>query len=602
MSTPILVSLLAAALALPQSFPAQQHATPAAAAPASLPDRVKALDSVFADYWEQQLKDDPEMASALGDKRYDDALSDYSVSGYNAHLEHERAILDRLGAIDTSGMDDQQQLSKDLLVRKLVQDQEEARFKPWEMPIHQFRGIHTSLPQLVSQLSFDTEADYDHYITRLGRIPAAFAQITDNLMTGMDDNRMPPKYLLEKALVQVQTLAAQKPEDSPFAQPLQKFPAGISAARQAAIREQVLRSIATQVLPAYTRLARFMQAQYVPRGRTQPGVWALQDGDRYYAFRVRQSTTTDLTPDQIHAIGEQQVAEDEAQMLVIARRLGFADLAALRASIPGNPRLHPASADALVSTYKGYVDAMRPKLPQLFGRLPKAPLSVQPVPAYIEKDQAAAYYQAGTPDGKRPGVFFVNTYNATQRSLTSVEAVAYHEALPGHHLQISIAQELEGVPEFRKHNYYTAFTEGWGLYSERLGKDVGFYTDPYSDYGRLEADIWRAIRLVVDTGVHSQHWTRQQMVDYFHAHSAIDDTNVQAEVDRYIAWPAQALGYKMGQLKFIELRTRAQKALGPRFDLRAFHDQVLDSGALPLDVLDQRVNAWIASQQSGKAQ
>jgi uncharacterized protein (DUF885 family) len=240
---------------------------------------------------------------------------------------------------------------------------------------------------------------------------------------------------------------------------------------------------------------------------------------------------------------------------------------------------------------------MKPNLPKLFGRLPKAPLEVVPVPSYMEKDQAAAYYDNGTPDGSRPGRVYVNTYNFADRSLAPVEAVAYHEGLPGHHLQISIAQELTGLPEFRRYQDYTAFTEGWGLYSERLGKDVGFYKDPYSDYGRLENDMWRAIRLVVDTGVHSQHWTRQQMVDYFHEHSAIDDTNIQAEVDRYIAWPAQALGYKMGQLKILELRDRAKAALGPKFDIEAFHDEVLDSGALPLDVLEQRVNGWIAAQK-----
>ncbi len=596
----IVVGLLGAALALPQSFPTQHQTSPAA--PASLSEREKALNGLFHDFWEQQLKYQPELASILGDKRYDDQLSDYSAAGYNARLEGERVILDRLAAIDTTGMNDQERLSKDLLVREIAEDQEESRFRTWEMPITQLEGIHTDLPRLVAQLGFDNEADYDHYLARLAKIPTAFAQVTDDMMTGLDDNRLPPRYLLEKALVQVQTLATQKPEDSPFAGPLQKFPSAIPAAKQAEIRQQVLTAITRQVLPSYARLARFMQAQYVPKGRTEPGIWSLRDGNAYYAFRVRQSTTTELTPDQIHKIGLEQVAADEAAMLAIARRLGFADVAALRASIPGNPKMHPVSADALLATYQGYVDGMRPKLPQLFGRLPKAPLQIERVPAFLEKDQAEAYYQAGTPDGKRPGIFFVNTYNYGQRLLTSAEAVAYHEALPGHHLQISIAQELEGVPEFRKQGYYTAYTEGWGLYSEQLGKDVGFYTDPYSDYGRLEADIWRAIRLVVDTGVHSQHWSRQQMVDYFHQHSAIDDTNVQSEVDRYIAWPAQALGYKIGQLKFLELRARAQKALGPRFDLRAFHDQVLDSGALPLDVLDQRVNAWIASQQAAKAQ
>ena len=562
--------LLAATLASPQMLPPQRPHV--ATALSNVAEREKALNTVFSDYWEQQLKENPEMASSLGDKRYDDQLSDNSVAAYNAHLERDRAFLDRLAAIDATGLPEQQQLSKDLLIRRIVDEQEEARFKPWEMPVTQFGGLHLDLPQLVPQLSFDTADDYDHYVARLGKIPTAFSQITDDMMTGMDDNRVPPKYLLEKVLVQVKTLADEKPEDSPFALPIQKFPASVSAAQQAALKKQVLDAIEKQVIPAYARFGRFLSAQYIPHGRTEPGIWSLPDGDAYYKFLVRQSTTTNLTPDQIHKIGEQQVTEDEAQMLVIAKKLGFSDLNAMRASIPNNPKLHATSADALIAQYRGYLDGMRPKLPQLFGRLPKAPLDVQPVPDYLAKDQAAAYYQQGTPDGKRPGIFFVNTYNYAQRSLTSAEAVAYHEGLPGHHLQIAIAQELTGLPEFRKHNYYTAYTEGWGLYAEHLGKDVGFYTDPYSDYGRLEADIWRAIRLVVDTGVHSEHWSRQQMVDYFHAHSAIDDTNVQAEVDRYIGWPSQALGYKVGQLKFLELRARAQQALGKRFDIRGFHD------------------------------
>jgi uncharacterized protein (DUF885 family) len=586
--------MLAATLASPAS-PPQQPAAPSS----TVNQREKALNAVFSDYWQQQLKDEPEFASTLGDKRYDDQLSDYSVAGYNARLERERAFLNRLGEIDTTGLPEQEQLSKDLLVRKLVDEQEVARFKPWEMPVSQFSGLHLDLPELVPQLSFDTADDYEHYVARLGKIPTAFAQITNNMMTGMDDNRVPPKYLLEKVLVQVNTLAQQKPDDSPFALPLKKFPASIPSTQQEEIRQRVLKAISTQVLPAYARFGRFLKAQYVPHGRTEPGIWSLADGDAYYKFLVRLSTTTDLTPDQIHKIGEEQVADDEAQMTAIAKKLGFADLKALRASIPNNPKLHATSPEALIAVYRGYLDGMKPKLPELFGRLPKAPLEIKPVPDFEAKDQSAAYYEHGSPDGKRPGTFFVNTYNYAQRSLTTAEAVAYHEGLPGHHLQIAIAQELTDVPDFRKHNYYTAYTEGWGLYAEHLGKDVGFYTDPYSDYGRLEADVWRAIRLVVDTGVHSEHWSRQQMVDYFHEHSAIDETNVQAEVDRYIAWPAQALGYKMGQLKFLELRAKAQKALGPKFDFRGFHDTILDSGALPLDVVEQRVDAWIRSQQAG---
>ncbi len=580
-----------------QTAPAAQTGT--ASSPAA---REKALNAIFAAYWEQRLKDEPEMASLLGDKRYDDQLSDYSVAAYNAQLERGRQFLEQLGAVPDGQLPEQVELSKDLLVRTLIEQQEGARFKPWEMPVNQFSGLHLMLPQLVPQLLFDSAEDYDHYIARLRKMPAAFQQITDNMMTGMDDNRTPPRYLLEKVLVQVQALAANKPETSPFALPLTKFPKSIPAAQQDQIRQQVLDVVAKQVLPAYARFARFLAAQYVPHGRTDPGIWSLPDGPAYYKYVVRRSTTTDLTPEQIHAIGEQQLVADETEMTAIAKRLGFADLKAMRASIPGNPKLHATSADALIAVYRGYLDGMQPKLPTLFGRLPKAPLDIQAVPAFMEKDQAPAYYESGTPDGRRPGTFFVNTYDVTHRALTTAETVAYHEGLPGHHLQISIAQELAGIPEFRKHNYYTAYTEGWGLYAEHLGKDAGFFTDPYSDYGRLEADAWRCIRLVVDTGVHQQHWTRQQMVDYFHEHSAIDEPSVQAEVDRYIAWPAQALGYKVGQMKFLVLRARAQKALGPRFDIRQFHDLVLDSGALPLDVLDARVNAWIASQQQGKAQ
>lgn len=596
----LLPCLLAASLALPCSLAAQGPTTPAPSG--SVAQREKALSSLFVEYWEQTLKDSPETASALGDKRYDDQLSDYSAAGYNARLDHHLRFLEQLGAIDSTGLSEQMRLSKDLLVRQIVEEQEEARFKPWEMPVTQFTGLHLSLPQLVPQLLLDTPEDYDHYVERLKKVPTAFSQITDDMMAGIDDKRTPPKYLLEKVLVQVSGLAQQKPEDSPFALPLKKFPATVPPAKQQQIRQQVLDVIARQVQPAYVRFGRFLSAQYIPAGRTEPGISSIPDGDAYYRFLVRRSTTTDLTPDQIHKIGEQQVAEDESQMLAIAKQLGFADLKALRTSIPNNPKLHPASPDALIATYRGYIDGMRPKLPQLFGRLPKAPLNIQPVPEFLAKDQAPAYYQPGTADGKRPGVFFVNTYDYAHRSLTTAEAVSYHEGLPGHHLQISVAQELTDIPEFRKHKLYTAYTEGWGLYAEHLGKDAGFYTDPYSDYGRLEGDIWRAIRLVVDTGVHSQHWTRQQMVDYFHEHSSVDEPSVQAEVDRYIAWPSQALGYKIGQLKFLELRARAQKELGPRFDIRAFHDLIIDSGAMPLDVVEQRVNAWIASQQPGKAQ
>jgi uncharacterized protein (DUF885 family) len=563
----------------------------------SVAARSKALSALLTEMWEDQLKHSPEFASSIGDKRYNDQLTDYSVKEVNASLARGLEYIQRLGEIDTTGLTDQEKLSSELKLRSLIDEQQGAKFKEWEMPVNQFYGFHTDLAQLPNRLQFETTKDYEDYIARMKKVPNAFSQIMTNMQLGADEGRVPPQYLMEKVLVQTQTLADQKPEESPFALPLKKFPKTVSAEDQKRISTELIAAISTDVLPSYKRFAGFLKAEYIPKSRKEPGVWAIPDGDTYYAFRIRQSTTLNKSAAEIHQIGLDEVNRDEAEMLAIVKSLGFADIKSFSAALKTNPKEHPASADALIESYKGYIAGMKPKVPELFGRLPKAPLEVVPVPAFMEKDQAAAYYDNGTPDGSRPGRVYVNEYNFAERSLAPVEAVSYHEGIPGHHLQVSIAQELTGLPEFRKFTYYTAYSEGWGLYSERLGKDVGFYKDPYSDYGRLEADIWRAIRLVVDTGVHSQHWTRQQMVDYFHEHSAIDETNIQAEVDRYIAWPGQALGYKMGQLKLLELRDKAKTALGPKFDIKAFHDEVLDSGALPMDVLERRVNTWIETQK-----
>jgi len=585
-------------LAVPLLPRAQAPAHDQNAAPAPLAERRVELNELFHDYWQAYLEHDPEFASTIGDKRYDDQISNYSVAAINDWLAREQEFLLKLAAIDPTGFTDQEKLSQDLLVRKFEQDADGAQFKEWEMPVNQMDGIYATYPQLVAQLSFTTVKDYDDWIARLHAIPRAFEQVTTNMTIGMDDRRVPPKYLLEKTLAEVQELANQKPEDSPLAMPLKKFPASIPAAEQTRIKAEMLDAIAREDLPAYKRFARFLEVSYIPAGREQPGISALPDGGRYYQFLIQRTTTTDLTAAQIHQIGLEEVKRDEAEMLAIAQKLGFQDLKSFRASLKSNPKMHPVSRQALLDAYSGYLKAMQAKLPELFGRLPKAPFEVVPVPDYLEKDAPPAYYQAGTPDGSRPGRLFIDLYDATNRNLYSVEDIAYHEGIPGHHLQISIAQELTGLPEFRKYEHYTAYTEGWGLYAELLGKDAGFYQDPYSDYGRLEGDIWRAIRLVVDTGVHSEGWTREQMVDYFHEHSNVDEASIQSEVDRYIAWPSQALAYKIGELNILGLRVKAQKALGGKFDLRAFHDEVLDSGALPLDVLDARVEAWIAAQKA----
>jgi uncharacterized protein (DUF885 family) len=591
--------ILAASAALLASLPAVRAQAPAGqpSALASLDDRRKALNDLFHDYWEDQLKINPEFASTIGDLRYNDQISDNSVQAYNDELAREQRFLLRLAAIDPTGFTDQEKISQNLLIREFEENQEASEFKEWEMPLTQMDGIHAQYPRLVAELSFNTVKDYDDWIARLHALPHAFEQVTANMTIGMEDHRVPPKFLLQKALEQVKQLASQKPEDSPLAMPLKNFPASIPAAEQARIKSEMLDAIANEVLPAYTRFARFLEVSYVPAGRDKPGIDALPDGAKYYQFLIKRTTTTNLTAAQIHQIGLDEVGKDEAAMLAIAENLGFKDLASFRASLKTNPRLHPASADALVAAYKSYLGPMQARLPQLFGTLPKAPFEVATVPDYAAKTSPPAYYEEGTPDGSRPGRLFVDTYDATDRNLYSVESIAYHEGIPGHHLQISIAQELTGVPEFRKFEQYTAYTEGWAFYSEHLGKDIGLYQDPYSDYGRLENETWRAIRLVIDTGVHSEGWTRDQMVQYFRDHSAIDEPSMQAEVDRYIAWPSQALAYKIGQLKILELRDRAQKALGDKFDIRAFHDQVIDSGALPLDVLEQRIDAWIASQK-----
>jgi uncharacterized protein (DUF885 family) len=577
--------------------PAHAQAAPPSKG-ASIAARSRDLGRLFNDVWQSKLRHNPEYATYLGDKRYDTELTDFSPRAVNDSLASGRNFIERLSAIDTTGLPQQEQVSADLMLRSLIEDQEAARFKEWEMPVNQYEGLQLDLPQLAEHTTFDTIDDYDHYIARLAKVPLAFTQTMTNMQSGLDDHRTPPQYLMEKVLLQTQAIAAQKPADTPFAQPLKNFPKSITTDDRKRISEEVLAAISANVLPSYQRFAHFLTATYIPGCRKDPGIWSIPDGDAYYAFRIRQSTTMDKTAAEIHQIGVDEVKRDEAEMQTIVHQLGFTDRKAFAAALKTNAKEHPASPEALLATYQGYIDQMQPRLPDLFGRLPKAKLKVVPTPDYMAPDQPQAFYDQGTPDGKRPGQVDVNTYHWAGRSLANVEAVAYHEGIPGHHLQISIQQELTDLPDFRKQSYYTAYTEGWALYSERLGKEIGFYKDPYSDYGRLEADIWRAIRLVIDTGVHSQHWTRQQMVDYFHDHSTLDETNIQSETDRYIAWPAQALGYKMGQLKILELRERAKSALGPKFSIKAFHDVVLGSGALPMDVLEKQVDLWIARQKA----
>ena len=559
--------------------------------------RRKALNDLLAERWEFTLRTSPIYASVLGDKRWNDQLDDFSQKAIDDDLDQSKKFLVRFEAIDTSGFPEQEALNKTLMVRDLRMGLEGARFKPWEMPVSQFSGVHIDLPQLVSLLSFQTVKDYDDYISRLKQIPRLFDQTEIQMRKGMAEGLMPPRILLEKVVEQANGIASKAPDASPFAEPFAKFPESISAADQKRLREQGLAAISASVLPAYVQFTKFVREDYAPKGRAEPGLWSLADGPARYAFLVKESTTTDLSPEEIHQIGLAQVKEIEARMLQVVNQLGYKDLKSFGASLPTNPKVHAHSRQEIVDLYQKYIDQMYPKLPLMFGRLPKAKLEVMPIEEFREK-QASTHYVEGSQDGSRPAHIMVNTGDFEKGTTLDIETTAYHEGVPGHHMQIAIAQELPQLPPFRQNEYYTAYTEGWALYAERLGKEVGFFQDPYSYYGHLQDDMLRAIRLVVDTGFHYKHWTRQQVVDFFHDHSAIDEYEVQSETDRYMAVPAQALGYKIGQLEILKLRQYAKDQLGDKFNLSNFHDEVLGAGALPLDVLSARIHEWVAKQKA----
>jgi len=559
--------------------------------------RAQLRDALQAD-WEYTLRTNPTFATYVGDNRYNDRLGDYSAEFIAKQIEHDKQQLQVFEAIDTTGFPEDEALNQQLMVRELKQAIEGAQFNNWQMPVNQFGGAHLGFASMPSQMPFKAVKDYENYIARLHQIPRALDQVTANMKLGMVNKLMPPKYLLEKVASQAHNIADSTEEESPFTQPLKKFPAEISAADQQRLRAAVVKVVTTEVNPAYAKFAAFVKNDYAPNGRTEMGIWSLPNGAERYKFEIKRMTTTSMTPGQIHQLGVKQVEEIDAQMLAIARQQGFPDLKSFNEHIRRDPKLHGTSGQQIFDLYQHYTDQMYTKLPQLFGRLPKNKLDVVPMETYREPSSPPADYSPGAGDGSRPGRINVNEYDPKNRLLLNVEAIAYHEGVPGHHLQFSIAQELTDIPPFRKYMSVTAYSEGWALYTERLGKDVGFYQDPYSEYGRLGNEMWRAIRLVVDTGVHYEHWTRDQIVEYFHAHTAMDEVNIQTEVDRYIAWPGQALAYKLGQMEILSLREQAQKELGAKYDIKSFHDEILGAGPLPLEVLHTRATAWIAAQKA----
>ncbi|MGZ7039239.1 MAG: DUF885 domain-containing protein, partial [Thermoanaerobaculia bacterium] len=573
--------------------------TAASAAELSATDldrRRKALNDLLNEQWEYALRTSPEFASLIGDKRYNAQSSDVSESGIRKDAVETLRFLQRFQAINTAGFNDQEQLNKELMVKSLQESLEDFELREWETPVTQMGGIHLNAAQLPGQLSFTTAKDYDDFLARMRQFPKQIDDTIAILRKGMADRLMPPKFLLEKVAGQAQEIADTAPDKSAFAQPLSSFPDSISEADRSRIRAQWLEAIRTSVIPAYTKFARFVREEYAPAGRTEVGMWSLPQGAKRYATRVRHSTTTNLTPEEIHNIGLSEVKRIEAEQLAIASKMGFSDLKSFTAALNANPDLHAKSGEQILQIYRGYIEQMYAKLPQLFGRLPKAKIEVAPTESFREKASAGADYDPPAQDGSRPGRVHVNTYDATSRKTISMESTAYHEGVPGHHMQIAIAQEITGIPDFRRYLGYTAYVEGWALYSERLGKEVGFYQNPYNDFGRLNDEMLRAVRLVVDTGLHAKKWSRQQVVDFFHDHApAIDEVEVQSETDRYIVVPGQALGYKIGQLTISRLREKARAALGDRFDIREFHDEVLGAGALPMNTLEERIDRWIAS-------
>jgi len=561
--------------------------------PKALADRLAAQNALFDEQYESDLRSYPQRATAFGDYRYNDQLNDYSLDAIMRHHQTDESFLARLEAISTAGFSDQDQLSHDLLIRVLQQRTSDFNFKEYEMPINQQSGIHTSLADLPLAVPLDSVKHYEDYIARLHQIPRALSQVTEVLRAGMKDKLMPVRFLAEKIPAQCDGIIAA----DPFLRPTKKYPASISPEEQKRLTQAITDAVNTDVLPAYKTFATFIRTEYAPQGRTTLSITSLTDGEKRYEHDIYARTTTHMTPDEIHQLGLREIDRIEAEMTVIAKKEGFADLASFRASLKTNPKYIPTSAEQILDDFRHYIAQMEPKLPQLFTLLPKSPVTVEAIPEF--QAAAATHYVTGTPDGKRPGRVVVATSNFAERSLVDDEAVAYHEGIPGHHMQLSIQQQLEGLPKFRLHGLgFNAYTEGWALYAEQLGKEVGFYQDPVSDYGRLSSELFRAVRLVVDTGIHAKGWSRDQVVEFMRKSGAVDEPTIQSETDRYISWPAQALSYKLGQLKIRELRERAQKELGPKFDIRKFHDEILDGGALPLDMLEARTGKWIAEQKA----
>ncbi|ALN79997.1 DUF885 domain-containing protein [Lysobacter antibioticus] len=600
------VALAAAlCLALPvTAAPASASADPAATAPRKVTVQTKGekLNRLYEQYWEENLKLNPLRATSQGDPRYNDQLPNFLSAEFRKQShEFSERWLKTIESVGSQGLSDQDLLSYEIFVREMKINLESDRHPSWLQPVNQFYNFAASIAQLGSGTGsqpFKTAADYDNWRKRAAKVPAVFDQLIANSREGVKRGVVQPKALMTKVLPQLDALIKDDPTATLFWKPVTDWPAGISEADKARLSADYRQMIQTELMPAYRRLREYIANDYLPHARDSAGLGALPGGEAWYAFNARRSTTTTMTPAEIHRIGLDEVARIHGEIGKIRGEVKFqGSLQDFFKFMQTDPRFTFKDEPALLAHYRGLEARIDKKIPQLFSLTPKAPFEIRPVEAFRAQSAAGGSYMRPSEDGTRPGIFYVNTYDLPTRKTWDAEDLYLHEAIPGHHFQLALQQELSGLPKFRRFGGETAFSEGWGLYAESLGKELGVYATPYDYFGYLQNELWRAIRLVVDTGLHSKAWTREQVIAYMLENSAESETQSTAEAERYMAIPGQALAYKIGELKIMELRKRAQSRLGARFDIREFHAEVLKDGSVPLDVLDRKIDRWIQSKQ-----
>jgi uncharacterized protein (DUF885 family) len=555
---------------------------------------VARLRTLIEEDWEWTLKTYPTYATRLGDKRYNDRLQDLSPEALAANKQYALDVLAKLRKIDDNRLKDQDKLNYALFRKNFENEVAGQAFPVDYMPVNQMGGVQIDLPSMQSFTPFDDLKDYENYLSRMRAMPLYIEQTVDLMRKGIETGWVYPRVPLRSLPGQLQNQFEGSLDDSPFLTPFKDYPDGIGAVDQERLVAEARRILSEEIRPAYSAMFNFVNEEYMPATTDDVGAWALPDGEAYYNYRVELMTTTDMTAEEIHEKGLSEVTRIKDEMIAIARETGFGDdLAAFQKFLKDDPQFYGHTPEQRINGYIEINDRLYEGIPALFGRLPQAKVEVEAMPDYEAPTGPGAYYRQPAPDGSRPGTFFANTSSLDTRASYAMESLTMHEAVPGHHLQIAIAQELEGLPEFRKNGWFVAYGEGWALYAESLGEILGMYRDPYSKYGQLASEIFRAVRLVVDIGMHYKHWTRQQALDYFESVFGSVSPGVISEVDRYIAWPGQALGYKIGQLKIMELRANAESVLGDKFDIKGFHDTVLEQGALPLSILEDQIDNWI---------